>query len=718
MQRLYELVGSVLRIWWSYSRGVSLFLPSADITSLNGMDMYKILRLTHDVLRNSHVDHHIDHTYLLLAMASNILFMSPEESARIQTTIQDIIKQREEQKGLPREFQDARALVEQAVSTSLMQDLSSAAFGFGAANKRKDTMPAYEIGSPYLPCTEKLEDLRPMKLSDLRMETHHRRCFLLLRRVSPVAMLNASSWAVVQDSSEDVERLEMFLHKSQHGQDILDTASEFIVKEPYYTLNTNGEPTIRIDHPSDLLITQISEHPESWRQEHNDSSLHNPPSAEACKQKGNNTLLKKKDLSRALSYYTKGIELLHDVQEDGTLCNDLYRNRSYVNLQLQRFDEAKSDALSSISNKPNDELDAKAYNRAGLAAYGQGEYLEARKYFEDQERLQPDDQHVQLHLRRIDVRRREATEGVYNMGRIVGSLTKTGGRPDTASFDGPTEIKSTPGAGRGLFATRDIQQNEIIMCEKAFCVAWSHEPETFSALVCDTREDAVIKVFPAGLHKAVVQKLLNNPSQVEKVLDLHGDYNGMGSNLVQLDVVPVIDTFQIHDIVQRNAFGPGQQTEDEDISNASTGLWIRASYINHSCIPNAKKDFIGDLILFRATRSITAGEEITHAYDESSDYEVRKAAIKRTWDFECQCPLCLIEEQESDDVRYRRREAEEKARQFLESNDPAGASGIMVRKANILRQALNETYDGKAYRGLPRRSLTGIDEWLRISVAS
>src|SRR5690349_11739490 len=99
-------------------------------------------------------------------MASNTLFMSSAESARIQTTIQDRIKQREEQKGQPREVQDAKALVEQAVSTCLMQDLSSAALGFGGLKNSKDTMRAYQIGSPYLPCAEKLEDLAPMKLLD------------------------------------------------------------------------------------------------------------------------------------------------------------------------------------------------------------------------------------------------------------------------------------------------------------------------------------------------------------------------------------------------------------------------------------------------------------------------------------------------------------------------------------------------------------------------
>ncbi|XEV02488.1 hypothetical protein FSHL1_007775 [Fusarium sambucinum] len=652
-------------------------------------------------------------------MTSNTLFMSPEESARIQTTVCNRLKHRKERMGRAREHKDAKDLIEQAVSTSLMQDISSTAFGLGASRKTKETMPAYGIGEPYLPCMKNLNDLEPMHLNDLRMESHHRGFFLSLRRVSPAAILEASSWAVVQDrSSSDVERIELSIHKSQYTHDILDTASELVVKEPYYTLNTQGESTIQVDHPSDLIVTEINYNPESWRQEPNDASSQECLPPEAYKEKGNHALLKKKDLSLAHFYYTQGLKLLSDSKSDETLQNDMYRNRSYVNLQLQRFDEAKYDALSSITHNQRGtlkSLNAKAYNRAGLAAYGQSEFIQAKSYFEQQARLQPDDQHVKLHVKRTDIRLREAADGVYNTRKIVSSLTKTGGRPDAASFNGPTEIKPSPGAGRGLFATRDISPNEVILCEKAFSVAWSHEPETFSALVCDTRKDAAIKVFPAGLHKAVVQKLLNNPSQVEKILGLHGNYDGTGQKLIQVDDVPVIDTFQIHDIVQHNAFGLGQQTEDEDISNASTGLWVRASYINHSCIPNAKKDFIGDLILFRAARGIAAGEEITHAYDESTSCEVRQAAFRKTWNFECRCRLCLVQKEESDILQRLRSQAEDKANSFVKSNDPACASRVLVRKGKMLRKALEETYDEQRYRDLPRPSLAAIDEWLHVS---
>ncbi|KAM0239589.1 hypothetical protein ACHAP5_008237 [Fusarium lateritium] len=651
-------------------------------------------------------------------MTNSTLFMSRAESERICKTIQDQIQQREPQKDRPRKQRNPKDLIENAISASLMQDLSFAAFGLSVAKKTKETMVAYGIGQPYPPCVVGITELQLMELSELRMETHHRGHFLHLRRVSPVVILEASSWTVVQDDScEDVERLELFLHRSQHGIDILDMASELIIKEPYFTLSNQGEHTIRIDHPADIILTGISQDPEAWRKKERRLGGENL-SAELCKKKGNDALLKKKNLAQAHFHYTKGLKLL--VRQDGnnTLRNDLHRNRAHVNIQLQRFDEAKADALSSITNGQSDELrglDAKAYNRAGLAAYAQGMFLEAKQLFGRQADLQPEGQYSKAYILKINARLREQTDGVYNMKSVVNSLSKTGGRPDIATFNGPTEIKDSPGAGRGLFATRDIQPNEVTMCEKAFCVAWSHEPETFSALVCDIREDVTLKVFPAGLHKAVVRKLLDNPSQVEKVLALHGDYDGAGERLQQVDGEPIIDTFQIHDIVQRNAFGPGQQTEDEDISNASTGLWIRASYINHSCISNSKKDFIGDLVIFRATRRIAAGEEITHSYDESSDYEARKAAIQRSWDFECRCQLCVVEEAESGHLRRRRTLAEAKANEFAENNNPVEASRMVVRRAKMLRQALNETYDVKRYKGLPRRGLSIIDEWLLVA---
>ncbi|KID84328.1 TPR domain-containing protein [Metarhizium guizhouense ARSEF 977] len=653
-------------------------------------------------------------------MAGNTLFMTPEESVRVQKTVQDLRRKCQEQKGQRREPNDAKSLIQQATGSSLMEDMASSLFGLSQQRNSPDTMPAYAVGSPYLPCTTALSDLKPMGLSDLCMETHHRGHVLKVRRASPVVALKASSWAVMQGQSvDDVERIELFLHKSKYGQELLDLGSVFLVKEPYYTLNSQGEPVIRIDHPSDLVISTYSDGPESWRNTESDSAS-TARTAVMCKEEGN-AALGKKDFPRAHARYTEGLSHIgKDDQASKTLSNDLHRNRSYINLLLQRFEEARSDALSSLthSDSPDEKLlDAKAYYRAGTAAYSLGDFEDAKHFFDEQLKLEPDNRLAQINLRRLNKRIQEQTTGVYDLSKIVSNLPKTQGRADAASFNGDTEVKESLGAGRGLFARRDFQPGETIMCEKAFCVVWGHEPGAFSALTCDVRDDDAIRVFPAGLHKAVVQNLLNNPSQAHKVLDLFSDYKGLGGKPLEQDGNPVIDTFQIHDIVQRNAFGPGQQTEDEDVTNASTGLWVRAAYINHSCVSNAKKDYVGDLMLLRATRRIATGEEITHSYDESSDYDSRTAAIQRTWGFKCHCALCAAEEADGPALRKQRLELENEANALLQKENPSGANRISINRAKRLQQSLKDTYNDKRYKDLPRRAMSGLEQWLKTALA-
>lgn len=636
----------------------------------------------------------------------------------MKNTVQDQTQKCQTQIGQLREPCDPTTLIQQAVSLSLMQDLASATSVKEASKNKSETMVAYGIGRPYLPCISDLSALKPMELCDLHVVTHHRGRVLYLRRISPVVELKASSWTVVRGASHgDAERLEVFLHKSKHGQELLNLGSEFLVKEPYFTLNNQGQPTIRIDHQSDLIISTYSDGSESWRNA-NSSSSSSSETACKCKEEGNAALHAQK-YSRAHAYYTEGLNLITEGDKSNeTLLNDLYRNRSHVNLLLERFDEARTDALSSLTHgndRQQRSLNAKAYYRAGSAAYNLSDFGKAKSFFEEQEKLEPDNQYAKASLRRTNIRLQEQATGAYDWKKIVRSLSKTQGRSDVASFDGYTEIRESPGAGRGLFVTRDINANEITMCEKAFYVVWNHEPDAFSALTCDLRDDAAIRVFPSGLHKAVVQKLLNNPSQIEKVLNLFGDYKGLGNKLYEIDGNPVLDAFQVHDIVQRNAFGPDQQSESEDISNASTGLWIRAAYINHSCVPNAKKEYVGDLMVLRASRRIAVGEEVTQSYDESTDYDVRTTAFNSTWGFECHCALCAAEEADGPALRKQRRELENEANVFVQREKASAAKKIMIMKAKRLRQSLLDTYDQERYAGLPRRALLGIEQWLQVA---
>ncbi|PMD34169.1 SET domain-containing protein [Hyaloscypha variabilis F] len=618
----------------------------------------------------------------------NTIYLTPEEDARLRKNFKDRIQTRRELSGQPREPSDLKTLRSQVIYADLMSDMQPQSGG-------QDAIVAYAVGDPYPPCVDAVEDLEPMGLGELRMETHHRERVLIVKRVTPVVRLKVCSWTVVQDESGDAERLEVVLHKEDHGKDILESGEMFRVLEPYFTVGEQGEPTLRVDHPSDLVVV------------HTDRAM--AKTAERCKEEGN-AALKQQNLLLAHAKYTSGLEIVQDsgtTKEDITF--DLYRNRAHVNLRIHRLDEAKTDALASLTNLPYQkhiELDSKAYFRAGTAAYQLGEYQEAKRCFQEQKRLNPANKDATARIRKTEQRIHEEETGSYNFKKLKASLLLSSRREiaaDAACFTRNVFIKASPGRGRGLFAKSNIEAGELIMCEKSFCVVWENEQQALTSMTYDFRDDR-IRVFPAGLCRAVVRRLLDNPSQVGRAMDLYGDYRGPDVEQQRLKNKreAVIDVFQVHDIVARNAFGPEPGT-------SSAGLWMLASYINHSCLPNSEKEYIGDLMVLRATRPIAAGEEITHAYDLSSDYDARMETLMRTWGFRCDCKFCVAEKKDSAAVRKRRRDLEREASALVEKGE---TGRLAVVKAKRLAREIEGTFDEERYSGLPRMALMRIQKWI------
>ncbi|CAO2649712.1 Nn.00g010040.m01.CDS01 [Neocucurbitaria sp. VM-36] len=644
----------------------------------------------------------------------NTIFLTEQEAERIRNTVKERSKKCSEQADHAREPRDKTAAHQQATGAALMADMGGAPDPDMTQIKgRGDTIPVVVVGQPYPPCTVSLDELQPMEFTELRMETHHRGRKLTVKRSSPVVTLVARSWTMVQDEKEEeAERLEICLHKSRHDEDILESAKLFIIKEPYFTLTDQGEATLRIDHPSDLIVCQEETHGKA----HVEDAAAVEKLATKYKTQGN-TALKQQDLPLAHAKYTQGLkfaeqDILSDSNSD--LARDISRNRAYVNLLLNQLDQVKTDAHASLTRRDDQrskDLDSKAYYRAGSAAYNQGRYQEAKRFFEEQQKLTPDDKDAKTQLKKIGLRLREQDIGTYDLVKIRSGLSRARPRVDAASFIKNTEIKDSPGRGRGLYATRTINPGEIVMCEKAFCVVWGYESEALTAMTYDVRDDK-IRVSPVGLSKSIVQKLLSNPSQIGSVMDLFGDYQGDGKNVSENEDGAIVDVFRVHDIMSRNAFGPGNQYGDEGARNASTGLWLHAAYINHSCISNAKKEYTGDLMILRATRPIKVGEEIFHSYDESQDYDARQAALMTTWGFECNCALCAAEKADGQATRDKRMELVGEADAFIEKTPWAGAKRLVIRKAQRLAQSIEETYDGERYKGLPRTAGERIQEWL------
>lgn len=643
--------------------------------------------------------------------SGNTVYLTEEEVQRIQRTVQDRLAKCSSLAGHAREPRDERDAVSQATGASLMADMGGAS---------QDALPALAVGQPYPPCAVSAGELQPMKMAELRVESHHRGTKIAVERVSPVVMLAARSWTMVKDEDGEIERLEICLHKSRHGEDVLDSAKRFVLKEPYFTLTEDGEPTIRVDHPSDLIVCNDDIEKVDGAGDQTEDLAAAEKKARTCKDKGN-AALQQKDLPLAHASYSEGIKIASRPalsSSNPDLARDIYRNRAHVNLLLNQLDEAKSDALASLTGGDDQrckDLDSKAYYRAGLAAYRLGEYKESKDFFTHQQNLAPGGKDIASNLRKIDLRTREQETGVYNFPKIKAALSPAHLRVDAANFTSLTKIDDSPGRGRGLFATRDIAAGELVMCEKALCVVWGHEPDSLTAMTYDIRDEQM-RVSPVGLTKSTVQQLLDNPSQIQRVTDLFGDYRNDSLNPLSTADGPVVDTFQVHDIISRNAFGAvvHYALPEGAATNPSTGIWVRAAYINHSCLPNTEKESIGDLMIVRATQRIPAGAELFHSYDSSVDFAARQAKLKLTWGFECKCELCEAERADEPSVRERRMELAGEADAFLEREGKTAGKGgrVVIAKAKRIKKLIDETYDEKRYKNLPRLAGAGIRQWL------
>lgn len=656
----------------------------------------------------------------------NTVFLTEQEVKRIQNVVTDRSKKCSEVHGQAREPREAEASIKGATGASLMADMAGGMGNETQATNRGNTLPVLAVGQLYPPCTASSQDLQPIKLAELKLESHHHGRKLIVKRVSPVVTLTARSWTMIQDEEgEDTERLEVVLHKLRRGDELLESSKLFVIKEPFMTLTEEGEPTIQVDHPSDLVVLDDEAlqagtvAPTNGQHGQSKDSTQALGLAKKAKAAGDSAV-KKGDMLQGHAEYTRVIDALKQLNlsdESSELMKDTIRSRATVNFSLNQADEGISDAKASLMGKDDQNsktADSHAYTTAAQSAYRLKDFDGAKHFIERTLELAPENNDASAFLRKVEARIKQQETGKYDMKKIRAGLSRARPEVDAADFLRKTEIKESPGRGRGLYAACDIPSGATIMCEKAFCVVWGYRKEALTAMTYDVRDER-IRVVPVGLTRAVVQKLIGNPSLRSKVLDLYGDYQGDVPVDCTTDEGPVVDVFRIHDIVSRNAFSTGTQFGEENAKNASTGLWIRAVYGNHSCSPNANREYTGDLMIVRATRAIKAGEEIFHSYiDPSLDYDARQKALMDTWGFECDCKLCDAQKAEDPAVKKKRKELIAEAEQFLGREGWRDAKRLTIVRAQRLVNSIEGTYDQDRYNGLQYRGsvVQALQDWL------
>ncbi|KAF5727173.1 hypothetical protein HS088_TW22G00861 [Tripterygium wilfordii] len=226
-----------------------------------------------------------------------------------------------------------------------------------------------------------------------------------------------------------------------------------------------------------------------------------------------------------------------------------------------------------------------------------------------------------------------------------------GKSPELAEYIGPVQIKKSELSGRGLFATKNIDTGTFLVVTKAIAtergilsgqdlaenmqlVMWKNFVEKVTELTTKCQRT---RQFVTTLSKGEIEDSLEIPDvslfRPEAEENVHDNEKlDIGNILSILDVNSLVENSVSANILGKNCGYYG------------VGLWLLASYINHSCNPNARRLHFGDYIMVHASRDIRAGEEITFAYfDVLSPLDQRKEMLE-TWGFCCNCKRCKFEE--------------------------------------------------------------------------
>lgn len=130
-----------------------------------------------------------------------------------------------------------------------------------------------------------------------------------------------------------------------------------------------------------------------------------------------------------------------------------------------------------------------------------------------------------------------------------------------------------------------------------------------------------------------------------------------------------------------------------DPAYSTCGIWTVASYMNHSCMGNCRRSFIGDVQITRATRDMPEGTELLFSYtlhEGNSSYEEVQEKLK-PWGFRCDCAICVDRKKTSPSVLATR----EKLRAKLVScMTPAKKTQqVKVESAKAILEEIQATYE-------------------------
>ncbi|UZP40264.1 hypothetical protein NXS19_008080 [Fusarium pseudograminearum] len=469
----------------------------------------------------------------------------------------------------------------------------------------------------------------------------------------------------------------------------------------------SSQPThsLIVDHPSDIipLLHGDERIPEKWRGEvHGDDKS----SSSSSREDGNKCFRKKMwaeahfsqvTLSRTL-VYTSLANIMHgrysqaiakaETPEDKQLA---HLNRSLTNMKIGRPAKALSDATQAYDpNTPSE----KALFRHANALYALQKFDQCEATIQTLLDAFPGSKVAEATMQRVKSRLLEQRIGKYKFNLI------------------PVEIRDSPGRGRGLFTTKSVSAGDLLLVEKAFSYSYMDENRLWDQItyMINLTTKRATAGASANLWPQVVQKLYNDSESLSAFQDLFdGGYQKV--TVSECDGAPVVDSFLVEKkVISLNSFGSPTTTRDfckniiwsgkvgpspscrERPLFTTAGVWLLAARINHSCVGNCRRSFIGDIQIVRAARGLPAGTELTFPYCPTGDSETYQDVQNKLakWGFTCDCELCKDRRKTTEAVRILRKELHDDFMDQSPSDEP-----FDLDKAMKLMKGIEKTYRGK-----------------------
>jgi len=230
------------------------------------------------------------------------------------------------------------------------------------------------------------------------------------------------------------------------------------------------------------------------------------------------------------------------------------------------------------------------------------------------------------------------------------------------------KIELVEDRGRGMVATRDIQQGQLVTEDRAILTT------EYEIVTNPDNWDSLVRAV-AGLQEEDQDRFYSlQPRQVQAVQQ---ELLGLGREERRGELYTA-------QIVLNN----GIALEDPGY-DGKVGVFPRLSLINHSCTPNAKwSQMEGDIEKkeVRALTMIKKGEEITCSYFGDAQEMVYASRYERqqyleSWNFECHCVLCSLNQEKLASNENERKKLRDISEEILKEKNA-------VRKARLCLEKL------------------------------